>query len=222
MLKSYVKHHYKGVPLNLMLIDNGSDDDSYLHFVENGLPVFRFGVNHGHEQSLNIMYNEIHTEYVALCDTDVIYTANTHEAYLPQLTGNVVAAGEYITGDRLHDAVRPRLSPWFMMFNIHKMKEAGVNKFRDSEDWSYDVASWYTEKMQEKGFSFINIPRAGGHIDYDLLGMVYPTHIHLGKLSWNLENHPDRYDEVMRRRAYVREKLEEFKDVNLNGKFIYE
>jgi len=26
----------------------------------------------------------------------------------------------------------------------------------------------------------------------------------------------------MRRRAYVREKLEEFKDVNLNGKFIYE
>ncbi|MBK7883544.1 MAG: glycosyltransferase [Chitinophagaceae bacterium] len=220
MLKSFVKHHYKGEPLKLLLVDNGSDDGSKEWLKENKIPFYDFIINHGHEQSVNIVYTNIETKYVLLCDTDVEFLENVYDKYLPLLNEKCKVAGELITGDQLNAPVKPRIGAWFFMFDIEAMKEKGVHTFRDTTDWSYDVGSWMTEKIFEHGFTHHQIDRKKGNIDKDVLGMDYGSHIHFGKLSWNVANHMDREWEINMRMDYIRERLKDYDDIDLKGKFI--
>jgi len=220
MLKSFVKHHYKGEPLKLILVDNGSDDGSKEWLKENKIPFFDFIINHGHEQSVNVIYSCIETKYALLCDTDVEFLENVYDKYLPFLNDKCKVAGELITDDQLNAPIKPRIGAWFFMFDIEAMKEKGVNIFRAECGWDYDVGSWMTEKIFENGFTHHQIDRKKGNIDKDVLGMDYGSHIHFGKLSWNVANHMDREWEINMRMDYIRERLKDYDDIDLKGKFI--
>jgi glycosyltransferase involved in cell wall biosynthesis len=221
MLKSFVKHHYKGEPLKLLLVDNGSNDGSREWLTWGSDFVFiDFKDNHGHEQALNLIYDLINTKYALICDTDVEFLENVYDKYLPFLNDKCKVAGELITGDQLNAPVKPRIGAWFFMFDIEAMKGKGVNTFRDTTDWSYDVGSWMTEKIFENGFTHHQIDRKKGNIDTDVLGMDYGSHIHFGKLSWNVANHMDREWEINMRMDYIRERLKDYDDIDLKGKFI--
>ncbi len=220
MLKSFVKYHYKGEPLKLVLVDNGSDDGSKEWLKENKIPFFDFIINHGHEQSINIIYSCIYTKYALLCDTDVEFLENVYDKYLPFLNDTCKVAGELITGDQLNAPIKPRIGAWFFMFDIEAMKEKEVNIFRDECGWDYDVGSWMTEKIFENGFTHHQIDRKKGNIDTDVLGMDYGSHIHFGKLSWNVANHMDREWEINMRMDYIKERLKDYDDIDLKGKFI--
>jgi len=224
MLKSYVKYHYAGEPLKILVYDNDSSDDSVKWMLDNNIPFTKSPTNIGHENALNVIYKQTRTKYLLVVDTDIEFKVDTHEHYLPQLDPFVnIAAGEYIDWDRMGDSkIKPRLSPWFFLFDIKKMKELGVTCFRDPNctDWSYDVGSWLTEKIIASGYTFVNIPRLPSDQDRDPVGMKYKTHDHFTRVSWNLENHMDRHDEVMMRREHILSRLEEYKDIVLRDKFM--
>lgn len=219
MLKSYVKHHYTDQPLRLALWDNNSFDGSDVFLKENNIPFDAYTDNIGHEQAINVMYPLIKTRYVLLVDTDIIFNDNCW-VYIDFLKNGTIAAGDLIRGDNLGSAVKPRLGAWFILFDITNCRAHGINTFRDTGDWSYDVGSHFYERLWMQNLGVHIIPRLPGHIDYDIEGMKYGTHSHLGKMSWNLEKHGDRKDEVYRRRVYVEERLKDFADVDLTNKFI--
>lgn len=219
MLRSYVHHHYKGEKLKLLLCDNGSTDGSMEWLNDNNIPHVQFAENVGHENAINLLYNDIKTPLCLLVDTDVEFRGDV-SPYRHFIRENTVSVGELITGDNLGTPIRPRISPWFWMFDIEKMKSLGVNTFRTTADCAYDVGSEFWERMMQNGLTNLNLIRNPGHIDRDIEGMVYAKFVHYGKMSWDLEKHGDRYDEVMRRRAYVKQRLELYKDIDLTDKFI--
>lgn len=217
MLKSYVKLHYDE-RLDLMLVDNGSDDDSKKWLTDNGVPFIDLPINIGHEAAINAVYKKINTKYCLLVDTDIQFMDNCFE-YLEFLDHKCIAAGDLITGDVLGSAVKPRIGAWFFLFNIHVMKNLGVHKFRDTHEWSYDTGSFMTEQILSRGFTHYQIDRKPGDIDRDVIGMDYGTHRHLGKMSWATSHHKDRIDEIAMRMKYVEEQLPLYADIDLRNKF---
>lgn len=211
--------HNTYIPVHLMLWDNGSTDGSKEWLYEQGIPFFDCPTNIGHEQSVNVMYPAISTKHVLLIDSDVIFNDECLSHYSLKLSSQVIAAGDLIRGDQLNEPVKPRLGAWFVMFNIEECRKIGILKFRDTSDWSMDVGSHFYDRIWRANKDVHIIPRLPGHIDYDVRGMKYGRFDHLGKASWNIENHGDRRDEVAMRRAYVREELKKYRDVDLKGKF---
>lgn len=222
LLKSYVKHHYTGEPLKLMLVDNNSTDGSQEWLRENEIPFVAMGENVGHENALNAIYNDIKTKYCLLNDTDVEYHENVL-GYIKEMDDTCISVGELIDNNYMNESkVKDRISPWFWLHRIDLMQKNGIKYFRDPSvtDWSYDVGSWYWEQMKNIGFTNFNTPRKHWRQDSEVVSMPYQWGDHIGKVSWNLENHGDRYSEVMRRRQYVKERLELYKDIDLKNKFI--
>lgn len=223
MLKSYIRSHYYGEPLKLMLVDNGSDDGSKEWLRENEIPFFDLGENIGHENAVNAVYEEIKTKYALLVDTDVEFKENVF-GYTDELKGNVVSAGEIIRNWINETEIKVRVSPWFLMWDVERVRAAGIGTFRDvnCSDWTYDVASWFTERLQDAGFANRHIPRLPGNQDEDIVSMRYVRFDHIGKVSWDVLNkHQDRIGEVMKRRSYIQDRLKEYSNIELKGKFIY-
>lgn len=205
-----------------MLYDNGSTDGSKEWLNTNKIPFFDGRNNIGHENALNVIYNDIKTIYCLLNDTDVEYHANVF-GYMDEMKGNCISVGEMIDKNFMNDIhIKDRISPWFWLFDIEAMRNRGMREFRDPkvEDWTYDVGSFHTEKMFEFGFKNHNLVRHPGHQDDDLVSMKYDKFWHWGKVSWSLDNHVDRYSEVMRRRVAIKDRLKLYSDIDLKGKFV--
>lgn len=225
LLKSYVKHHYKSKPLKLMLVDNGSNDGSKEWLRKNEIPFFDFAENIGHENAVSALYEEIKTKYALLTDTDVEFKDNVHH-YMDAIKGTCISVGEMIDKNFINSTkIKDRISPWFFMWAHDKAIALGINTFRDPacEDWTYDVGSWFTEKLlSNSGFKNFNLDRLPGNQDEDIVSMMYMRFDHIGKVSWDVfEKHQDRVDEVLRRRSYIQQRLKEYENVSLKGKFIY-
>lgn len=218
MLKSFVKHHYKGEPLKLMLIDNGSNDDSKKWLTENEVPFIDLPLNIGHESAVNAVYKKIETTYCLLVDTDTQFITDIYWLFV-FLNDKCILAGDLISGDNLGTAIKPRVGAWFFLWNIARMKSHGITKFRDTHDHSYDTASWQTEQIFKLGYTHHQINRTGD-IDRDVIGMNYGDFYHLGKMSWATSHHHDRIDEIAMRLRYVKEQLPLYADIELKGKFI--
>ena len=222
MLKSYVAVHYMGEPLKLMLVENGSVDGTKQWLTDNKVPFIDCMINVGHEAAVNMIYQKIDTTYALLSDTDVIFKSSVFEPIIDEvLNDKCIAAGDLIDGDNLGYAIKPRLGAWHILFNIHIMRDVeGFTKFRDTNLWNYDTGSWFYEKLTERGYTHHQISRAPGDIDRDVVGMRYPTHDHLGKMSWATSHHKDRIDEIAMRQRYVEERLKEYEHIDLKNKFI--
>lgn len=218
-LKTFYQHHWQH-DVHLMLFDNASTDGSKEWLHEQQIPFFDSKENIGHEQALCVMYPAIQTKWVLLIDTDVIFHAECIDHYRKFMSDQVIAAGDLIRGDQLNEPVKPRLGAWWILFDIERCREVGITKFRDTTNWSYDVGSHFYERIWMNNLGVHVIARQPGNIDYDVLGMKYGTHSHLGKCSWHLEKHPDREHEITMRKAYVLEQLRNYENIDLKGKFI--
>lgn len=220
LLKSYAKYHYTGEPLKLLLVDNGSTDRSIEWLLQNSVPFVSLPKNIGHEPALNIIFPLIQTKYCLLNDTDLEYTDNVYD-YIKEFNDTCISAGEYINWDCYHDQkIMPRISPWFWLMDIEAIRQKGITKWREGDNWRYDVGSELWEKIEQAGFANYNIPRKQGNQDQDLISMVYPKFNHWGKTSWDLSKHGDRETEVTGRRNAIKEKCLEYFAIDLHDKFI--
>jgi glycosyltransferase involved in cell wall biosynthesis len=222
LLKSYVQHHWIGNPLKLLLFDNGSEDGSKEWLMSNDIPFINSNENIGHENAINKIYNQIKTKYVLLVDSDVQFKEYVFD-YIDHMDNIIVSAGELIDKNFINDVkIKDRISPWFTLFNYQRVKEAGIKTFRTNEDWTYDVGSEFYERITEAGFQNFNIERLPGNQDDDLISMKYEKFYHIGKTSWDIFNkHQDRIDEVLKRRWYIQDQLQNYQHIDLKGKFIY-
>ena len=219
LLKSYIKHHYNGTPLKLLLWDNESKDDSRDFYLANGIHFQTSGTNIGHENALNQLYPQVNTKYCLLVDSDILFNENC-SSYLDLLNGNTVALGDLITNDRLGDSlIKPRLAAWFILFDIEMCRKKGITYFRNNTDWSYDVGSQFYENIIQAGLGVHAIQRLNSNPDGSIIGMNYGKFGHLLRMSWDLGKHADRTEEVARRKRYVLERLKEFESIDLKGKF---
>ena len=218
MLKSYVRHHYVGYPLNIILWDNASTDGTVEWLIENNIPFMRSATNIGHEQAINVCYPAVATPYCLLVDTDIIFNEKIW-LFSDHLDDDIVAAGDFIDGDNLGSPIKPRLGAWFILFNIAKCREKGITYFRNKEDWSYDCASQFYENIKLAGLDIYDIKRLPGDIDRDIIGMRYGAFDHLLRMSWDLNKHGDREGEIRMRQEFVKNKLKEYADIDIKNKF---
>lgn len=211
-LKSYVKHHYNGIPLNILLVDNGSTDNTKTWLKENQIPFIDLPKNVGHQEVINLMWNKISTPYVLLADTDVEFQANVY-SYISLLKGTTVSVGSLMHNPPLH----PRIGPWFWFLAIQKLKDAGVQTFsghgcpHGMADWTYDNGSWLWEKIQELGLTNYNLP-----MTESWLGQRYEKVIHYSQISTRIAN-PTK--EVRERREIIKVRVKNFEDIDLRNKF---
>lgn len=226
LLKSYVKHHYNGEPLSVVIVDNNSTDGSAQWLFENEIPFVWLKENIGHENALNVVFNQIATEYIILNDTDWEYTDNIYKwvsFFLMDYNSPFVSVGEIVENYFEQTKLVDRISPWFWMMNLKRIRESGINYFRDPscENWMYDVGSWLTEQIKLKGFENWKIFREEGrNQDTELISMIYPDMgYHWGKCSWDIAEHMDRFDEIIRRRMAIEERLNLYDDIDLKDKF---
>lgn len=224
MLRSFAKHHYQGESIPLMLIDNGSTDGSKEWLRANGIPFLDLEKNATHEWALNLSFNMIKTRYVLLCDNDVEFQASVAD-YLNWILGPCVSVGDlvdnvYYDGHKL----KPRISPWFWMFDIQAMKDAGIHAFRGDgcTDWLYDSGSWLWEKMQGLGFTNHQLTRTGPDTDWrerkvpwaSGLGMTYDRFFHYSQISC-----VEPAAKTEERRQHIAQRGKEYQDVGLSGVF---
>lgn len=219
MLKSYVRYHHFNNPLKLLLWDNASTDGTVEWLIQNKIPFIKSETNIGHEQAVNACYTSISTKYCLLSDTDIIYKSMVWY-YINEFSPRIVAAGDLIQGDSLNSPIKPRLGAWFILFDIDTCRQHGITYFRNNTGWNYDVGSQFYENLWMNNLQPVLIPRLPGNMDADLIGMSYEKFDHLLRMSWNLDNHGDRRDEVNRRKDFVLEKLKEYDDIDLKGKFV--
>src|SRR5882762_7924700 len=81
MLKSFIVHHYKGNPLELIVVDNGSSDGSKEWVKENKIPAIFINANIGHEQALNYIFPLLKQEIILFADSDIEFFDNVYEKY---------------------------------------------------------------------------------------------------------------------------------------------
>lgn len=223
LLKSYVQHHWIGNPLKIILFDNNSEDGSKEWLLENGIPFISSHENIGHENAINKIYDRVRTKYVLLVDSDVQFTDYVFD-YIDRLDNIIVSAGELIDKNFINDIkIKDRISPWFTLFNYHRVKDAGINLFRRAacEDWTYDVGSDFYERITKAGFQNFNIERLPGNQDDDLVSMKYEKFRHWGKVSWDVFEHLDRVTEIVKRREAILEEVKLYHNIDLKDKFIY-
>lgn len=216
MLKSYVKHHallYLPHKLRLLLVDNGSTDGSKEWLRANDVPFVDLPVNIGHEQAINLVYDQIKTRHVLLCDSDVEFTCDV-QIYEEYLRNGYTSVGDYLHQPPL----KPRIAPWFHMFNYKEMWNAGVRTWRDpSADSSYDTGSWYYEQMLLNGFKgyyILQCPKERG------IANKYERFNHFGSVSWDTNLKPEHKAEIELRRNVIKERLQNYKNIELKGRFI--
>lgn len=231
MLRSFAKHHYKGEPIPLMLIDNGSTDGSKEWLREQGIPFLDLGKNATHEWALNFSFNMIKTKHVLLVDSDVEFLDSISE-YSRWLAGDCVSVGDLINNVyawnahlKINEPIKPRISPWFWLFDIQRMKDNGVFAFRgdDCENWLYDSGSWLWEKMQELGFSNHQLERFGTDRDWanriatwaSGLGMSYERFFHYSQVSCK-----EPAEKTVERRKNIVARVKDYQDVDLRGVFV--
>jgi glycosyltransferase involved in cell wall biosynthesis len=222
MLRSYAKHHYAGTPLNLMLVDNGSTDGSKEWLRTNNIPFLDIAqhafppyANVGHERAINFAYNKVKTPYTLLADSDIEFQANVR-TYLPLLFGMCNSVGELREKDYygVHE-LKPRILPWFWLFDSQRMKANGVTAFRGegSTDWTYDVGAWYWEKMKGLGFTNHNLT----HVVSPHGWWQYDKFIHYGQISTAPEYLPG--TDVVARRKHIVNHVKTYQDVFLENVF---
>lgn len=204
-LKTYVKHHYTGEPLTCLIIDNGSLDGSKDWLRANGIPFVDLPRNVGHQEALNLFWNQIHTKYLFLCDSDVEFHANVF-GYMSFLKDNCVSVGGIKHDFPLH----PRIGPWFHFMDYLRLKEAGVNGFMEEgcahgiADCSYDCGSRLWEKIQQLGL---------GHYNIDIVTDGKITH-------YTQVSTGQPHSGVWDRRNHIARRVYDFRDIKLAEKFI--
>lgn len=150
MLKSFTKL-YPGI--KILIIDNSTNNETEDILKLNKIPYIR---NHGglHGPSVDILLNEVTTEYALLVDTDVIFLKNCNDIFKKFVDMDLTLMGEII-GDRGGKRLHKRVNPWHCFINVKHVKDNSIKfydeiKLKSRDVIRYDVGSSFFQDVREK------------------------------------------------------------------------
>lgn len=131
MLRSFYQHHKNLVTkINLILMENSTNDYTVKCLEENNIPYIR---NEGgtHSVSVDAALKKVKTRYALLTDTDVIYHKSINTIF------NVFKTGKYASMGRLGESrggyrLMPRIYPWFQFMDMEQINSKGIS-FHDQK-----------------------------------------------------------------------------------------
>ena len=177
MLKSFKMIHPELSEMNLILMENSTNEETQLILDKNFIPYIK---NPGgtHSRSIDIAFSKCKTKYALIVDTDIIFEKSISPLYDMIKTHDIDLIGIQC-GDRGGYRLMPRIHPWFMFVNIEKINDLKI-KFHDEERITksgsssfynniplnsyrsnnpmYDVGSTFYEDASKAGLKISNTP----------------------------------------------------------------
>lgn len=184
MLKSFRNQHNDLEKMNVILMENSTNDETAELLVENNVPFVR---NNGftHNQGIELAFEKCKTKYALVVDTDIVFRKNVIDLYnLTKENGWNLVGTE--CGDRGGLKLFPRIHPWFMIVDIEFVKENKIvfcdmvkMKQNDSSHMTsstfvnyvpvhriYDIGSTFYEDMKNVGANIKHYPECEQYYEH--------------------------------------------------------
>lgn len=177
MLKSFRNMHKELNDMDLVLIENSTNEETQMLLDEYDIPYTK---NPGgtHAKSLDIAFGKCMTKYALVVDTDIIFKKNIVGVF-GSIQNNKTDLLGIECGDRGGYKLMPRIHPWFMFVNIESISKHGIrfysedrifksksegfynnipiNNYRSPEPM-YDVGATFYEDIKNVGLKISNTP----------------------------------------------------------------
>jgi hypothetical protein len=177
MLKSFKYHHVNQDKINIVIIENSTDDETKKILDANNIS---YTINPGgtHSKSIDIAFSKCKTEYALVVDTDIIFLANI-EILFNSIQQNMADLVGIECGSRGGYNLMMRIHPWFMFVNIASIRKHNI-RFHDDEriiktnsigfysntpintiikeSPMYDVGATFYEDVKNIGLKIANLP----------------------------------------------------------------
>lgn len=180
MLKS-LRHTTNTMP-EILVINTSSSDESEKLFSEFNIP-FKNLFNGTHGEGVNCAFEQIHTKYVLLVDTDIIFLKDFYPVFEYFKNHEFTLMGK-VVGDCGGKSLYPRVEPWFCLMDLQKLKSCNIKFFDpvrskkiDKYSRIYDIGSSMFEDVLNNGLLI-------GDVD---LNEKYFRHY--GGMSWRVQKY---------------------------------
>jgi hypothetical protein len=230
MLKSWMSVHNR--TQRIIVCDNSTNEDTKSLLYDHKIPyTTRPGMSHG--DGVNELLKLCKTKYALLVDTDVIFLRDHSDIFQQFKDMNLAVLGK-VEGDRGGKSIHKRVNPWHCFIDVDQIKQHSISFF-DEERMK---ASFKTNKIYDIGSTFLEDIRDYGLKvgDVDLSNTYY---IHLEGMSWyknkydstkedtgidfgGTHNNPGYIEAYNRKYEYFQNIKQQYKDIKISDKFIYE
>ena len=230
MLKSWFHVHNK--TQQLVICDNSTNSDTenllYIHKVPY---TTRPGMSHG--DGVNEAIKLCKTKYALLVDTDIIFLKD-HTPIFQQFKGMNLAVMGKVEGDRGGKSIYNRVNPWHCFIDVEKIKQHNITFFDEERmkasfktNKIYDIGSTFLEDIKKHNLKIGNVDIANNY------------YIHIEGMSWyknkfditkedtgidfggthNNSAYVNAYEQKYTTFKFFKQ---QYKDVKITNKFIYE
>ena len=230
MLKSWMHVHNR--TQRLIVCDNSTNSDTKDLLDDHKVPYITYlGMSHG--GGVNEALKLCKTRYALLVDTDVVFLKD-HSSIFQQFKEMDLAIMGKVEGDRGGKSIYKRVNPWHCFINVDKIKQHNITFF----DEKRMKDSFKTNKIYDIGSTFLeDIKKHNLKIgDVDLSSNYY---IHLEGMSWyknkfdstkedtgidfgGTHNNPAYVNVYEQKHLAFQNIKQQYKDVKISDKFIYE
>lgn len=230
MLKSWVYIH--NIPQQIIICDNSTNNDTKNLLYKHKVPyITRPGMSHGN--GVNESIKLCKTKYALLVDTDIIFLKD-HSSIFQQFRDMDLAIMGKVEGDRGGKSIYNRVNPWHCFIDVEKIKQHNITFFEENRmkasfktNKIYDIGSTFLEDIKEHNLKIGNVDLANKYYIH-IEGMSWyknkfdstkeDTGIDFGGTHNNLA-YIHAYEQKYTSFKYLKQ---QYNDVKINNKFIYE
>ena len=227
MLKSFRKLHPELESLDIILMENSTNEETVELLKENNVPFVR-NIGFTHNQGMEVAFDMCKTKYAIVVDTDIVFRKNITDLYNLVKENNWNLVGTEC-GDRGGLKLFPRIHPWFMIVDVEyvkankivfcdmvKMEQNNSSHLTSStfvnyipEHRVYDIGSTFYEDLKNVGADIKHYPECESYYE------------HYEGSSWHRDCPIKELAEVGQKtwNRYQKE-IELVKDVNIDGFFV--
>jgi hypothetical protein len=141
---------YKETPI--LICENSTDEKTINFLNENKIPYIR-NKNGLHAPSVDLLLNNITTDYALLVDTDILFLKDISYIFEQFVSNDITLMGE-IVGDRGGKKLHKRVNPWHCFINVKHIKQYNIKfydeyRLKSRNEIRYDVGSSFFEDIHK-------------------------------------------------------------------------
>lgn len=161
MLKTFC-NLYSKIPI---LICENSNDDKTTNILESSKIPYIRNTNGLHAPSVDMLLDNISTDYALLVDTDVLFLKDISPVFEQFVNKDITLMGE-IVGDRGGKKLHKRVNPWHCFINVKHIKQNNIKfydeiRLKSRNETRYDVGSSFFEDIHKLKLKIANFNGEG-------------------------------------------------------------